>query len=416
VSPRVIRGFAWFAAIICGAQTPPSTETLVLSRIREKIASRLANLPSYTCLETTERAERADHSPSFIFSDILQLEVAEIGGKELFAKPGARFEDIHPSTVATAGTTSTGEFALYLRTIFLHQGTVFEYAGDTESNGRRIIKYGYDIPSGISGYTVMHGALSAKVPYHGSFWVEPNSWDLVRLDAVVDRIPPKLPIRRVSTRIDYRRFQIGDSSFLLPQSSELVAAQSTGFERRNRTEFTHCRQYTGNSRISFGDEIETPSETDLTLELPAGLRLFLELQTPVHFKTAQVGDRIEARVTEDASQKRQVIVARGAQVTGRLRRLDHDIEHGGRFIVALEFTEIESAGRRLPFIARLEHLKTSLPMKVLRQRDLSLPAQTYTPESPDIPAAPGVGILLAKDATTILPKGLIMTWKSLEYR
>jgi len=130
-----------------------------------------------------------------------------------------------------------------------------------------------------------------------------------------------------------------------------------------------------------------------------------------------VGDRIEARVIEDVKQKHKLIVARGAQVTGRLRRLDEDLEHAGRFIIALEFTEIETAGRRVPFIAQLEHLKTaSLWLKVLRQRDLSLPAQTYTPDSPDIPAAPGVGILLAKDTTEILPKGLIMTWRSLEYR
>ena len=91
---RIIRGCAWFAAILCGAQTPPSAETLLLSRIREKIASNLASLPSYTCLETTERAERADHAPSFIVSDILQLEVAEIGGKELFAS-GIGLRPVH---------------------------------------------------------------------------------------------------------------------------------------------------------------------------------------------------------------------------------------------------------------------------------------------------------------------------------
>ena len=367
--PRIIRGCAWFAAIVCGAQTPPSAETLLLSRIREKIASNLASLPSYTCLETTERSERADRAASFRVSDILQLEVAEIGGKELFAKPGGSFDAMHPSAVATTGASSTGDFALYLRTIFLHESTAFEYAGETDSNGQRVVKYTYDIPPGTSGYTVMHGSLQARVPYHGSFWVEPDSLNLVRLDAIVDRIPPQLPIRRVSARIDYRRFQIGDSSFRLPQSSELVAGQSSGLEHRNRTEFTHCRQYAGVSTISFGDEKEISSGAESGLELPAGLRLSLELQTPVHCKTAQVGDRIEARVIEDVKQKRKVIVARGAQVTGRLRRLDQDIEHAGRFIIALEFTDIETAGRHLPFIAQLEHLKTTSPsLKVLRQR------------------------------------------------
>ena len=92
--PRIIRRCAWFAAIVCGAQTPPSAETLLLSRIREKIASNLASLPSYTCLETTERAERADRAPSFLVSDILQLEVAEIGGKELFAS-GIGLRPVH---------------------------------------------------------------------------------------------------------------------------------------------------------------------------------------------------------------------------------------------------------------------------------------------------------------------------------
>jgi hypothetical protein len=44
------------------------------------------NSPNYTCLETTERAQRAHREPSFLVFDILQLEVAEIGGKELFAR------------------------------------------------------------------------------------------------------------------------------------------------------------------------------------------------------------------------------------------------------------------------------------------------------------------------------------------
>jgi len=269
VCPRIIRGCALFSAIVCGAQTPPSAETLLLSRIREKIASNLASLPSYTCLETTERAEHADHAPSFRVSDILQLEVAEIGGKELFAKPGGSFDTAHPSAVATTGASSTGDFALYLRTIFLHEGTAFEYAGEADSNGQQVVKYVYDIPPGTSGYTIMHGSMQARVPYHGHFWVEPNSLNLVRLDAIVDRIPPQLPIRRVSARIDYRRFQIGDSSFRLPQSSELVAGQSSGLEHRNRTEFTHCRQYAGVSTISFGDEKEISPGAESGLERPA---------------------------------------------------------------------------------------------------------------------------------------------------
>src|SRR6185503_6754070 len=128
----IIRGCAWFLALICAAQTTPSAETLLLSRIRQKIKSNLTNLPSYTCLETIERAQRANHEPSFLVSDILQLEVAEIGGKELFAKPRGRFEEMHPSAVAISGASSNGDFALYLRTIFLNNGTVFKYAGDTD--------------------------------------------------------------------------------------------------------------------------------------------------------------------------------------------------------------------------------------------------------------------------------------------
>src|SRR5262245_31211795 len=75
------------------SQTELSPETLLLARIKVRAAENLTHLPNYTCLETVERSSRRA-SGKFQLVDVLRVEVAFAGNKEMFAWPGSlKFDD-----------------------------------------------------------------------------------------------------------------------------------------------------------------------------------------------------------------------------------------------------------------------------------------------------------------------------------
>ncbi len=104
-----------------------------------------------------------------------------------------------------------------------------------------------------SGYALLVAENEAVVGFHGMFTADAGSHELLRLNIVVDDTP--LGLQLLSSRVltEYEQISIGGSSFLLPRSSELTMVDLTGRETRNRTRFSNCRQYAGQSSVSFSD-------------------------------------------------------------------------------------------------------------------------------------------------------------------
>src|SRR5215472_16191853 len=124
---------------------------------------------------------------------MLRLEVALVDGKELFSWPGAgRFEDRGIGEIVGRGAAiGNGSFATHARSVFLSHAPKFTYVGAATLNGRRAIRYDYRIAQMLSGYQIHVGDHQAFVAYHGSFWVDADSLDLIRLDVRADDLPPE---------------------------------------------------------------------------------------------------------------------------------------------------------------------------------------------------------------------------------
>jgi hypothetical protein len=98
----------------------------------------------------------------------------------------------------------------------------------------------------------------------------------------------------------------------------MLLTHFTGLEQRNRTEFTHCRQYAGSATISFEDspasgEPSPPSE----LVIPPDLRFQIDLSKPIAPPAAKVGDALLGTVTAAVVAKGGRIIPAGAEVVGR---------------------------------------------------------------------------------------------------
>jgi len=391
----------WLALAALGAQTklPPGVS---LPRIRQKMAENLARLPNYTCRQTIERTVRLASSRRFQEWDTLRLEVAFVGGKELYAWPGAtRFEEQSIHEMVGGGAIGSGNFALHAAAIFRTKEPIFTGCEEDSSQQRKAIRCDFRVPRNKSAYVIKTGEKADVVGYHGSFWADAETLDLMRLEVYADDIPPELKVSRASDKMVYLRTRIGESDFLLPQSSELSMVDDAGNENRNRTRFDQCRQYLGESVVTFADPVSTPepAKPSGSTPLPAGLSLEIQLETPIQVASAAIGDPVSATVTRNARKGGAVVVPKGARLRGRIthiwRREFRSVSH---LFIGFQFTTLEFENSRSDFLGVLE--------------DVLGPSQYYV-ASRGQTTRPAEGVLGVKGAPMKIPSGLHMTWRTL---
>jgi len=395
----------------------------LLNRIRLQMTDNLARLPNYTCLQTIERMTRKPESRRFAFVDMVRLEVALVNGNELFSWPGAgKFEDIEIGDLVSGGAIGNGNFALHARSVFLSSAPEFRYLGLLNRGDTPLHAWSYRVDVRHSGYTLRVGQMEAIVGYHGTFWADPNTLDLVRLEVQADDIPGRLQLSAAGDAIEYQRVPIGGETFLLPRSSEmeLVSALNHGAST-NRTRFSSCRQYTGESVLSFTDPelnpaVAIPPPVEW-FELPKGTPLEVSLETPIGFGTSAVGDPITAILRRDVKARGQkhgaALAAKGALLHGRITMLrSQALAQSDAYVVALHFFELESGNKRAKLSARLEDVsvaQSTISLSPLSRLSAGLRKQYPLPR-----LSLGVqgSVLFVVRESVKLPRGLRMVWRT----
>jgi hypothetical protein len=366
------------AAPLLGAQdTALDPAVLLLAKIKVHMMETLTGQPNYTCLETVERWQRNALARQFQFIDRLRMEVALVDGKEMFAWPGSqRFEDRDLTEWVPSGTFGSGEFASHSRVVFGTNTAAFEPRGEqnlpisdvsisgvsrsgvsrSNQEERPAVRFDFSVPQLVSGYRIRSGAAREVVGYRGSFYVEPQSLDLMRLEVFADDLPASLKLKSVSDRMDYARVRIGEGDFLLPESSEVVLVDLNGHVDRNQLRFSACRQYTGQSKLSFDDAEPAPLAASPQypsgaqkgeLELPRNLEITLSLNDDIDLEAAAIGDPVKARLRDDLKLRGRLVLAKGAMAAGRISRLER---HPSFTVLGLIFTDLDSSAGH----ARLE--------------------------------------------------------------
>lgn len=345
------------APLLC-AQADLAPEVLRLARIKVRAAENLEKLPNYTCLETIERSVRRASSRRYELVDLLRLEVALVNRRELFAWPGSReFAEQEISDMVGHGAIGNGSFALHARSIFLSGSPRFTYIGERIRDGQSMIRYDYEVPLIHSGYKMRVRPREGIVGYKGAFWVDADTLDLRRMEIEVTEIPPQLPISAASEVLEYRSVPIGGGSFLLPHASELIIADLQGNESRNRTQFSQCRQFAGESVLTFDEAPGGPAEVKEAprkIELPADLDVEVELRTTVEGGVTAIGDPVETVVVKDVRRKGELLLPKGAKISGRVVRLERrQSSTQAEWVAGLLLTRFEFGNAYGDFRARL---------------------------------------------------------------
>ena len=387
------------AAFCLRAQPPLPPDLEALSKIRTRMIFNLQHQPNYTCVETIERSSRTRSNVRFKIADILRLEVALVDGREMFAWPGSKkFEDSDLTKMVTSGAIGNGNFATHARALFESRAANFRYRGVVD----KAIRFDYDVPQMLSGYRIKTGSGSAIVGYHGSFRANPATFDMEHMEVIADDIPLELMLNSAEDKIDYAIARIGEGDFLLPSESNLTMVNSNGSENHNHVKFTSCRQFSGESVITFGDApLSTPDGTPIPtreFDLPDGLELQLVLTEPIELKKAAIGDPVRARVQHDVKKKNgELVIPKGAAVAGRITRLERYETYS---LLGMEFPEIEAPGILAHLKGRLDHALGIPPVA----KRFNIRGRT--------PLQPGEGVVPVNETQLRIAKGCIMFWRT----
>ncbi|MBI1791662.1 MAG: hypothetical protein HYR60_29380 [Acidobacteria bacterium] len=420
-----MRGVLLALALTATAPAWPQSEGLPpdllhLSRIKLTMAKEIGRTANYTCLQTIERS-RASKAGKLRHFDTLRLEVAFVDGKELFSWPGAnRFDDRKINEIVQAGTIASGMFLAFARTVFQNRWPTYRFLGEQEWEGRRAIRFDYDVPLMGSGYHLSIDRREATVPFSGSFWADPVTHDVLRLLVRGVDLPPELGLADITQTIDYARVRIGESDLLLPNRAETYTEMLFGERTRNVTTFSGFREYRGESTLSF-EITETapaaPAKVIERLDLPPGLAVAVRLETAIDSRTAIVGDVLAGKVERAAKTGGQVVVPAGAVLSGRLRWLEKLTGPVSMYLVGIEFDQLQFGNKAGRFLADLEEIVDASgrtarysPHSVTIRREDRQERRTETIRQ--LPDMPGVGWFTVRGDPIRVQPGLRIWWKT----
>lgn len=410
--------------LVSGSATAEVGDAL-LARIKSHMREELGHVTNYTCLETTARFHRGRDAHAKIRPfDTVRLEVAYANHHEWYGSPGDRnLSQDNPVAFVGSGMIGNGFFEITLNNIFMGERATFTRRGEEALGGRTAYRYDFRLPRRFGEITVSLVGGVGTVGEQGSFWVNPQSLDLIRVEARADEIPPFLPLGAMSLSVDYTRTRIGDYDVLLAQDADLRMLKVAGEENYNHLEYTHCRAFSAESTISFDQEQPQalPPDSSKTLSAPNGiiqavpalLLVTVQLTTAITDQDA-VGALIQGKVLGDVRHRGKIVIPNGAVVRGRIRRLDR-YEKGG-FVVGLEFTEVEAGdGSSLRFYADLLRLdKAPGIQQILSERALVPYAGGVQSreEKITLPELPGVASFFVRGKTLTVPNGFRMVWRT----
>ena len=396
--------------------------TGLLEQIKQRVIQDLAGVPNYVCVDSIERSLWIPGERQFRRLDRMHIEVAHIEGADRFSWLGnSTFNSRNPATMVGDGASFGGSFADNRALVFKSNRTRISYAGHVTVNSRPALRYEYDAPRAALRLT--NGNLSGYTAARGSFWIDPETLELLQIDLEAYAIPSELAVRSTSDHTMYWRVLIGQRIVLLAQSADFRLTTEDGILKRNTSVFSTCREYTADSTLIFGSSptlqvLPPPVEKP---HIQPGLQLQLALDKTLDSQEATVGDPIRAHVLQGDGD-----IPRGALVYGRVSRIinfndyipspkpEHPPprkeampgQHSGEVLIQIEFEQIEYRRRRSPFVARLIDLESRPGRQDTNVRSFGyLESDAVVRYDP-----PGTASVYVSQENAVLGRSVIMQW------
>ncbi|HUI54059.1 MAG TPA: hypothetical protein VLY04_03755 [Bryobacteraceae bacterium] len=401
----------------------------VLKQALLKVLASATRAQNYTCVETVERRyftraftsappgcplvldEWRDPPLALRLSstDRLRLDVTVANGAEIFSWAGASRFEAGIETVVNAGPIGSGAFGSYLNTIMLRDVKQFRFESHNLVDGYDLMEYSFRVAKSDSHYFIKRGNSYDAAGYFGSIFLDPANGDLVRLRMETIDLSSGIGPCQSETTLQFSKAETG-LPFLLPASARQRFADPNGGQVENHTNFSACREYRGESAITFNappGSLAGQGGKDAPAEhppLPAGLSFTLELLDPIDTNSAAAGDLFRARLVQPLRDGKGRTLARaGTLVDGMLRRVQSVVSPPEVYVVLAPRT-LWRGEQRVPLAAMRDWSKV-----VQASRDKRRPRVPILIPYPDEGAG---GVFQFSGQTVVVPKGFRSDWRT----
>lgn len=417
------------------AQTTPDP-TEVFAHARDIVLDRIDRLPNYTCVQTVNRSyfkqgsepascdkmigERIKKPPKLQIeaTDRLRLDVKVSEGTEVGSWAGAdKFDSRSIVDIVGTGPVGTGAFGTLNSDIFSNEGASFQYVGQTEADGAKVLEYRFEVPVSASHYLIRAGKGWVATPYDGQVWIDSASFEVKRLRVRTGELPPETLSCEATTTVDYQMMEVGSGETLIPHVSVLHFLLRDGSENESVTTYSNCHEFHGESTIHFEDMPETASASAKAVEeraIPAGVTVTLALETPIDSDTAAAGDIVEAKVRKNvvSGKHKEIAIPAGATVRGRLTMMEHRVGGEGRFEVGILLESIEMNGVKMPFYAKLDRGQEIANAERLARGRMQRGVDVWMPPPGQSPMV-GFFVFPTSNSRYVMPRGYETRWFTL---
>jgi len=401
----------------------------VLRQALLKVRASANRAQDYTCVETVERRwytrmapvvpagcplvldEWRDPPPGLRHSstDRLRLDVTVAKGGEIYSWAGASRFESGIDTVGLAGPIGSGAFGSYLDTIFLTDVKRFQFEGHNLVDGYDLMEYSFRVAKSDSHYFQKAGNSRDAMGYFGSVFLDPANGDVVQLKVeTIDQSAGTGPCQSETT-LQFSKTETG-LPFLLPGHARQRFVEPSGGQVENITNFSACREYRGESAITFDPPtglFSGPAGKDVPSEhapVQAGLSFTLELLEPIDTSSAAAGDLFHARLVRPLRDAKGRTLARaGALVDGILRRVQSVVSPQEVYVVLAPRT-LRSGEQRVPLTAMRDWSKVVQASR--DRRRLRVPILMPYPDE-----GPG-GVFRFSGQHVVVPRGFHSDWRT----
>ena len=223
-----------------------------LEQVRAKAIAYTDDLPNFICTQLTQRSAR--YFPGgWRTVDNFVAELSYFDKKEHYKILTVANQATTTATMENlSGTRSTGEFGSSMRTLFEPAtNAVFRLEGREQTNGRETIRLGYQVARETSSRSINYNNERTIITaYRGRCWIDPESFQVVRLEDKAINIPPDFPITRSDGATDYDLADIGGRKYWLPIRAEVLLVEGGAkLHTRNVIEFKRYRKFEAEVRI-----------------------------------------------------------------------------------------------------------------------------------------------------------------------
>lgn len=236
---------------------------LILARVRSNALAYSARLPDFICKQTTRQFIRSV-APTVGWK-IIGSFVAELSfydRKEHYeiltvnrepAPGGTTMDDL-------SGGLSMGEFGSALRGLFEHRTQAeFRLIGPKRINKRKTLCIAFEVSQERSRRFITFNDRTIMTAYRGRCWVNPDTYEVVRLEKKAVDIPREFPVTQFDMSVDYAPATISGASYWLPREAEIwISRRPPGVSLKNLRIRTKSKiRFDGYRRFGTGVKLVT---------------------------------------------------------------------------------------------------------------------------------------------------------------